>query len=79
MCAPIMELSNALIYGDRLRCGSPDVANAKLEYTFVIVAKEGNSIYITVMFICFIFIVNYVVIDLKWLSPITISDHYNNK
>ncbi|XP_023743662.1 DNA replication ATP-dependent helicase/nuclease JHS1 [Lactuca sativa] len=33
MCAPIMELSNALIYGDRLRCGSPDVANAKLEYT----------------------------------------------
>nr|XP_043625334.1 DNA replication ATP-dependent helicase/nuclease JHS1 [Erigeron canadensis] len=33
MCAPVMELSNALIYGDRLRCGSPDVANAKLEYT----------------------------------------------
>nr|GEY09077.1 DNA replication ATP-dependent helicase/nuclease DNA2 [Tanacetum cinerariifolium] len=33
MCAPIMELSNALIYGDRLRCGSTDVANAKLEYT----------------------------------------------
>ncbi|KAI3719214.1 hypothetical protein L6452_20109 [Arctium lappa] len=33
MCAPIMELSNALIYGNRLRCGSPDVANAKLEYT----------------------------------------------
>ncbi|KAJ0668754.1 putative DNA helicase [Helianthus annuus] len=33
MCAPIMELSNALIYGNRLRCGSPDVANAKLVYT----------------------------------------------
>ncbi|XP_024988760.1 DNA replication ATP-dependent helicase/nuclease DNA2 [Cynara cardunculus var. scolymus] len=33
MCAPIMELSNALIYGNRLCCGSPDVANAKLEYT----------------------------------------------
>ncbi|KAI3818648.1 hypothetical protein L1987_12463 [Smallanthus sonchifolius] len=33
MCAPIMELSNALIYGNRLRCGSPDVANTKLEYT----------------------------------------------
>ncbi|KAL8229689.1 hypothetical protein R6Q57_014589 [Mikania cordata] len=33
MCAPIMDLSNALIYGNRLRCGSPDVANAKLEYT----------------------------------------------
>ncbi|KAK9065396.1 hypothetical protein SSX86_016779 [Deinandra increscens subsp. villosa] len=33
MCAPIMELSNALIYGNRLRCGSSDVANAKLEYT----------------------------------------------
>ncbi|KAK2968501.1 hypothetical protein RJ640_027551 [Escallonia rubra] len=33
MCAAIMELSNALIYGDRLRCGSPDVENAKLKYT----------------------------------------------
>lgn len=33
MCAPIMELSNALMYGDRVSCGSPDVANAKLEYT----------------------------------------------
>ncbi|KAL4585843.1 hypothetical protein LXL04_010469 [Taraxacum kok-saghyz] len=33
MCAPIMELSNALIYGNRLRCGSPHVANAKLHYT----------------------------------------------
>ncbi|KAI7740314.1 hypothetical protein M8C21_005294 [Ambrosia artemisiifolia] len=33
MSAPIMELSNALIYGNRLRCGSPDVANAKLVYT----------------------------------------------
>lgn len=33
MCAPIMELSNALIYGNRLCCGSTEVANAKLEYT----------------------------------------------
>ncbi|KAK3019282.1 hypothetical protein RJ639_002855, partial [Escallonia herrerae] len=33
MCAAIMELSNALIYGNRLRCGSPDVENAKLKYT----------------------------------------------
>ncbi|KAM7512220.1 hypothetical protein LguiB_011095 [Lonicera macranthoides] len=32
MCAPIMELSNALIYGNRLRCGSTDVENAKLKY-----------------------------------------------
>ncbi|GAB2252240.1 hypothetical protein Droror1_Dr00005087, partial [Drosera rotundifolia] len=31
MCSGIMDLSNALIYGDRLRCGSVDVANAKLE------------------------------------------------
>ncbi|XP_038878324.1 DNA replication ATP-dependent helicase/nuclease JHS1 [Benincasa hispida] len=31
MCRDIMELSNALIYGDRLRCGSEETANAKLE------------------------------------------------
>ena len=28
-----MELSNALIYGDRLRCGSEETANAKLEFS----------------------------------------------
>ncbi|KAL4378954.1 hypothetical protein GQ457_02G021680 [Hibiscus cannabinus] len=33
MCESIMELSNALIYGDRLRCGSPEIANAKLKFT----------------------------------------------
>ncbi|XP_059451094.1 DNA replication ATP-dependent helicase/nuclease JHS1 isoform X1 [Corylus avellana] len=33
MCQGIMELSNALIYGDRLRCGSPEVANAKLQFS----------------------------------------------
>lgn len=27
-----MELSNALIYGNRLRCGSSEIADAKLEY-----------------------------------------------
>lgn len=27
-----MQLANALIYGDRLRCGSSDVANAKLNF-----------------------------------------------
>ncbi|WOL06102.1 DNA replication ATP-dependent helicase/nuclease DNA2 [Canna indica] len=32
MCAGIMELSNALIYGNRLRCGSSEVANAKLKF-----------------------------------------------
>ena len=31
MCAGIMKLSNALIYGDRLRCGSPHVEYAKLK------------------------------------------------
>ncbi|TQE09067.1 hypothetical protein C1H46_005450 [Malus baccata] len=31
MCRGIMELSNALIYGDRLRCGSPEIENAKLK------------------------------------------------
>ncbi|XP_010532178.1 PREDICTED: DNA replication ATP-dependent helicase/nuclease DNA2-like [Tarenaya hassleriana] len=31
MSQGIMELSNALIYGDRLCCGSSEVANAKLE------------------------------------------------
>lgn len=33
MCQGIMELSNALIYGDRLRCGSPEIANAKLDFS----------------------------------------------
>ncbi|XP_051146312.1 DNA replication ATP-dependent helicase/nuclease JHS1 [Andrographis paniculata] len=32
MCAAIMELSNALIYDNRLRCGSAEVENAKLSY-----------------------------------------------
>ncbi|KAM4081953.1 hypothetical protein ACJW30_11G132500 [Castanea mollissima] len=31
MCQGVMELSNALIYGDRLRCGSSEIANAKLK------------------------------------------------
>ncbi|KAB2626947.1 DNA replication ATP-dependent helicase/nuclease DNA2-like [Pyrus ussuriensis x Pyrus communis] len=31
MCRGIMELSNALIYGDRLRCGSPEIENVKLK------------------------------------------------
>ncbi|XP_020682385.1 DNA replication ATP-dependent helicase/nuclease DNA2 isoform X1 [Dendrobium catenatum] len=35
MCAGIMELSNALIYGNRLRCGSQEVANAKIKLTTV--------------------------------------------
>ncbi|XP_040995352.1 DNA replication ATP-dependent helicase/nuclease JHS1 [Juglans microcarpa x Juglans regia] len=30
MCQGIMELSNTLIYGDRLRCGSSEIANARL-------------------------------------------------
>ncbi|XP_024627209.1 DNA replication ATP-dependent helicase/nuclease JHS1 isoform X2 [Medicago truncatula] len=29
----IMDLSNALIYGDRLRCGTSEIANAKLEFS----------------------------------------------
>lgn len=33
MCESIMGLSNALVYGDRLRCGSPEVANAKLKFS----------------------------------------------
>lgn len=32
MCAAIMELSNALIYGNRLRCGSTEIEHAKLKY-----------------------------------------------
>ncbi|KAJ4842556.1 hypothetical protein Tsubulata_008498 [Turnera subulata] len=32
MSGGIMELSNALIYGDRLSCGSPEVANAELKF-----------------------------------------------
>ncbi|XP_059633769.1 DNA replication ATP-dependent helicase/nuclease JHS1 [Cornus florida] len=32
MSAGIMELSNALIYGNRLRCGSSEIENAKLNY-----------------------------------------------
>ncbi|KAF3570204.1 hypothetical protein F2Q69_00063658 [Brassica cretica] len=35
MCRGIMELSNALIYGDRLCCGSAEVANATLESEIV--------------------------------------------
>ncbi|OWM91537.1 hypothetical protein CDL15_Pgr024861 [Punica granatum] len=35
MCQGIMQLANALIYGDRLQCGSSDVANAKLKFSMV--------------------------------------------
>ncbi|XP_049936664.1 DNA replication ATP-dependent helicase/nuclease JHS1 isoform X2 [Nymphaea colorata] len=35
MCSGIMELSNTLIYGNRLRCGSVEVANAKLNISNV--------------------------------------------
>ncbi|XP_039122512.1 DNA replication ATP-dependent helicase/nuclease JHS1 isoform X1 [Dioscorea cayenensis subsp. rotundata] len=31
MSAGIMELSNALIYGERLRCGSAEIANSRLQ------------------------------------------------
>lgn len=31
MSQGIMELSNALIYGDRLRCGSSEIADAKIQ------------------------------------------------
>ncbi|KAF3447603.1 hypothetical protein FNV43_RR12790 [Rhamnella rubrinervis] len=33
MCRGIMELSNALIYGDKLRCGSSDIADSKLKFS----------------------------------------------
>ncbi|KAK7266872.1 hypothetical protein RIF29_19530 [Crotalaria pallida] len=33
MCQSIMDLSNALIYGYRLRCGSSEIADAKLEFS----------------------------------------------
>ncbi|KAL5560584.1 hypothetical protein UlMin_036795 [Ulmus minor] len=33
MSQGIMELSNALIYGDKLRCGSSDIADAKLKFS----------------------------------------------
>lgn len=35
MCAGIMDLSNALIYGNRLCCGSSEIANAQLNLSFV--------------------------------------------
>lgn len=35
MCAGVMKLSNALIYGNRLRCGSSAVADAELDVTGV--------------------------------------------
>ncbi|KAH7525256.1 hypothetical protein FEM48_Zijuj06G0205800 [Ziziphus jujuba var. spinosa] len=40
MCQEIMELSNALIYGDKLRCGSSDIADAKLKLSSL---KLGSS------------------------------------
>ncbi|KAK9273764.1 hypothetical protein L1049_018574 [Liquidambar formosana] len=33
MCQGVMELSNALIYDNRLRCGSPEIANARLKFS----------------------------------------------
>lgn len=31
MCQGIMELANTLIYGNRLRCGSSEIANSTLK------------------------------------------------
>ncbi|OVA14827.1 DNA replication factor Dna2 [Macleaya cordata] len=42
MCASVMELSNALIYGNRLRCGSSEVANAKLRFSSVKSTSHSN-------------------------------------
>lgn len=35
-----MELSNSLIYGDKLRCGSSEIAHAKLNISSL---KSGSS------------------------------------
>ncbi|VVA90552.1 unnamed protein product [Arabis nemorensis] len=42
MCRGIMELSNALIYGDRLCCGSAEVANA----TLALSTSTSNSLWL---------------------------------
>ncbi|XP_057980952.1 DNA replication ATP-dependent helicase/nuclease JHS1 [Malania oleifera] len=42
MCQGIMELSNALIYGNRLRCGSPEIENAKLKFS----GSSSNSLWL---------------------------------
>lgn len=39
MSQGIMDLSNALIYGDKLRCGSSDIADAKLKFSSL---KSGS-------------------------------------
>ncbi|KAG6549576.1 hypothetical protein Mapa_008958 [Marchantia paleacea] len=43
MCSDIMALSNSLIYGDRLRCGSPQVANATLQLSSTPVSSAWLS------------------------------------
>lgn len=40
MCQSIMALSNALIYDNKLRCGSPDISNAKLKFSSIM---SGSS------------------------------------
>lgn len=53
MCSAIMELSNALIYGNRLRCGSPEIANAKLQFssteTISVWLKEVILVFLTIL------------------------------
>ncbi|GAA0147626.1 RNA helicase [Lithospermum erythrorhizon] len=72
MCAPIMELSNALIYGNRLRCGSSDIANAKLQYKCVTSApswlKEVLNPDRPVVFINTDMLPAYEAIDLKAIN-----------
>ncbi|XP_072955528.1 DNA replication ATP-dependent helicase/nuclease JHS1 isoform X1 [Typha angustifolia] len=43
MSSGIMELSNTLIYGNRLRCGSSEIAEAKLKFS----GKEPAALWLT--------------------------------
>lgn len=52
MCRGIMELSNALIYGDRLCCGSAEVANA----TLVLSTSSSNSPWLRKVSVLFLYV-----------------------
>lgn len=87
MCAGIMELSNALIYGNRLHCGSSEVENAKLNYTsskyvspwlkeVIVCLHKLNAcvIHVFKMYYCVFFYVKHICFAIVKENDLTCSD-----
>lgn len=78
MCSAIMELSNALIYGNRLHCGSSAIANAKLKFSIT----GSSSLWLKeVTLVCFtVYILDSLTCFVSWCLnfrvPFILETHF---